>query len=82
MLGIKRLIILDKNNVFTADDSYKESRGVSPFISYEYWIHNSSKDIFVKVGRGVTIGSYIVISEQEALKRAILDWGETNKQNV
>ena len=75
MLGLKKLTILDKNNVFTADDSYNESRGIS-FISYEYWVHNSSKDIFIKVGRGVTIGGYTVENEQEALKRALFgsDW--------
>lgn len=76
MLGIKKLIILDMENVLTADDSYKESRGVS-FLSYEYWVHNSSGDIFIKIGRGITIGGYTVESEQEGLKRAIfsLDWG-------
>lgn len=75
MLGIKKLIILDMENVLTADDSYKESRGVS-FLSYEYWVHNSSGDIFIKVGRGVTIGGYTVENEQEALKRALFgsDW--------
>lgn len=75
MLGVKKLIILDKNNVLTADDSYNESRGIS-FLSYEYWVHNSSRDIFIKIGRGITIGGYDVGSEQEALKRAIFssDW--------
>lgn len=75
MLGVKKLVILDTYNVLTADDSYNESRGIS-FLSYEYWVHNSSRDIFIKIGRGITIGGYTVENEQEALKRALFgsDW--------